>query len=331
MPAEVGNDPIEAGVISLGWPDMGDIFTLPNSRDAFKKQLALTHPTTKPGALPVDAGTLYKFAHEVRTGDLIVYPSKQDRIVNIGIVSGKRWHSPSLRPWAKDFPNHISVTWKGHYPRSDFSQSALNEIGSAITLFRVRKHAADFLAKVGVEATARSANADEEVYVSDDVASQNASQLAEENTADFVIRKIHSGLSGYEFEHFTAHLMQCMGYTARVSKKSGDGGVDVIAHTDQLGFEPPIIKIQCKRQTSQIGEPEISQLLGTLGEGEYALFVILGSYSRQARVRERNNPRLRLIDGEELVELILQNYDKMSPRYRSLLPLKKIFVADIVS
>ncbi len=330
MPTEVGNDPIENGVVSLGWPDMGDIFALPNSRDVFKQRLTETHPNTKAGAVPVDAGTLYKFVHEVKQGDIVIYPSKHDRTINIGVVNAKKWHSLTLKPWAGDFPNHIEVVWKGHYPRSDFSQAALNEIGSAVTLFRVRKHASEFLVKIGALAGATPSVADSEAPVPDDVASQTTSRLAEENTEDFIIRRIHSGLSGYEFEHFVAHLLQCMGYTARVSEKSGDGGVDVIAHTDQLGFEPPIIKIQCKRQTSQTGEPDVSQLLGTLGEGEFALFITLGSYSRQARVRERNNSRLRLLDGEELVDLVLQHYDKMSPRYRALLPLKKIYVADLV-
>ena len=122
-----------------------------------------------------------------------------------------------------------------------------------------------------------------------------------------------------------------MGYSARVSEKSGDGGVDVIAHTDKLGFQPPVIKVQCKRQTRQIGEPEVSQLLGTLGEGEYALFVTLGSYSRQARVRERNNPRLRLLDGDDLIQTILAHYEQLAPRYRVMLPLKQIFVPDPVN
>lgn len=331
MPTEVGNGPIDAGIVSLGWPAMGDIFTLPNHREAYKKRLAETHPETKAGAVPVDAGTLFKFAHDVKPGDVIVYPSKHDRMVNIGIVDGAKWHSPTSHPWASDFPNHRQVLWKGHFPRSDFSQSALNEIGSFISLFRVRKHANEFLAKIDGLLPLAVQSPDEDTAVPDDVASQTASLLAEENTEDFIIRKLHSGLSGYDFEHFTAHLMQCMGYTARVSEKSGDGGVDVIAHTDQLGFQPPIIKIQCKRQTSQVGEPEVSQLLGTLGDGEFALFVTLGSYTRQARVRERNNSRLRLIDGEDLVELILQHYGKLSPRYRALLPLKQIYVADIVT
>lgn len=71
-------------------------------------------------------------------------------------------------------------------------------------------------------------------------------------------------------------------------------------------------------------------LLGTLGEGEYALFVNPGSYSRPARVLERNRSKLRLIDGDQFVELILENYEKMSARYRTLLPLKSIYVPDLL-
>ena len=125
------------------------------------------------------------------------------------------------------------------------------------------KHAAEFLAKVGIKS---DVDAQVDDTPNDDQVTQQVSEQAEQTTHDFVIKRIHSGLSGYGFEEFTAHLLECMGYTARVSDKSGDGGVDVIAHTDELGFQPPIIKAQCKRQTGQIGEPAANQLLGTLGD-----------------------------------------------------------------
>jgi restriction system protein len=331
MPEWVGDDPVERGYVCLGWPRMGDIFGMPADRETFKLKLASVYPDKKAGAIPVDTGTLFRFAHEIAAGDVIVYPSKHNRMVNIGKATGRKWHEPNAENGEDDKPNYVGVQWLGHFPRSDFSQSALNEIGSFITLFRVREHAQEFVAKIGVvDARVVDNGEAEKLLVSDDVATQSASLVAEENTQDFIVRRIHSSLSGFEFEHFTAHLMQCMGYTARVSEKTGDGGVDVIAHNDELGFQPPIIKIQCKRQTSQIGEPEVSQLLGTLGEGEYALFVTLGSYSRQARIRERNTPRLRLLDGEELVKLILEHYPKMSPRYRTMIPLKQIYVPDLI-
>lgn len=330
MPEWISDDPIERGFVCLGWPAVGDIFALPADREVFKAQVQQAYPDRKIGTIRIDAGVLLRFAHEIAAGDVIIYPSKHNRMVNIGIATGQRWREEGYGRDDYELPNFNGVKWVKQCPRSDFSQSALYEIGSFITLFRVRNHAADFLAKIGVVAIpADKLDIEEPQTQDDDAVSQSASVLAEETTADFVLRRIHAGLSGFEFEHFAAHLMECMGYHARVTEKTGDGGVDVIAHQDALGFQPPIIKIQCKRQFSQVGEPEVSQLLGTLGEGEYALFITLGSYSRQARIRERNSPRLRLIDGEQLVEFILDHYPKMSPRYRNMLPLRQIYVPDL--
>jgi restriction system protein len=87
--------------------------------------------------------------------------------------------------------------------------------------------------------------------------------------------------------------------------------------------------VQCKRKTDQTPRPEVDQLLGTLGDGEFGLFVSLGSFSRQAVELERNRPKLRLIDGEQFVELLLENYLRLSPRYRSIIPLKQIYVPDL--
>jgi restriction system protein len=35
-----------------------------------------------------------------------------------------------------------------------------------------------------------------------------------------------------------------------------------------------------------------------------------------------------LIDGDSFVELLLDNYAKLSPRYRSIVPLRQISVPD---
>ena len=69
--------------------------------------------------------------------------------------------------------------------------------------------------------------------------------------------------------------------------------------------------------------------LGTLGDGEYGLFVNLGSFARGAIELERNRAKLRLISGEQFVELIFEHYAQLAPRYRSMIPLKQIFVPDL--
>ena len=334
MGSHVSDRPIEGGYVGIGWHELGDARQIHASREALKDAMIATYPDMKPGAIPVNAGSVYKFLHEMKSGDFVVYPSKSDRMVNIGKFIGEARYDESD---SDGYTMQRKVEWLGHFPRNDFSQSALNEIGSAITLFRIRRYPAEFITKAGVLGNASSAVTSQvtvdihEDVEDDDTAAVTVSRQAEETTDDFVIRRIMATMDGYQFEELVSHVMECMGYTSRVTPKSGDGGVDVIAHMDALGFQPPIVKIQCKRTTSQHSPAEVNQLLGTLGEGEFGLFVTLGSFSRAANEIERTRSKLRLIDGDAFVEMILDNYSKLSPRYRAIVPLKQIYVPDLQS
>lgn len=327
MGERVGSRPVEQGYVAIGWMALGDLRQYPD-RKALKVALATAYPDKKARSRPVDAGILFRFTHEMKAGDLVVYPSKHDRMVNIGRFTGTFDH---VADDPDDYPNRRQVKWLGHFPRNDFSQSALNEIGAFITVFLIQGSRSEFLAKIGMAAPADTIPVEQppEEAPDDDDVTVAVSKQAEVTTGDFVIRQIMAKLSGYEFEEFVAHLLECMGYRARVTQRSGDGGVDVIAHRDKLGFEPPILKVQCKRKTDQVPRPEVDQLLGTLSEGEYGLFITLGSFGRQSIDLERNRPKLRLIDGEQFVELLLENYARLAPRYRTIIPLKQILVPDL--
>ena len=322
MDASVGTDPIDKGYVAIGWAELGNLSRIPNNRDAFKKEVFEKIAGAKPGSIPVQAGVLFRFLHEVKEGDLVVYPSKVDRMVNLGRIAGPYRHDPKQNA---AYPNFREVKWLKHMPREDFSQEALYEIGSFITLFSVRNNTEEFLGALeGKKAVPRP---DEGEGKQEDAEVSRAIALrAEETAQDFVIRQLKSSIDHYQFEHFVAHLLKCMGYHTRVTAKSGDGGVDVIAHRDELGFEPPIIKVQCKQVTDPIGRPVVTQLLGNIEAGEHGLFVTLGSYSKDARELDRSKPNLRLIDGEQLVELVFRHYESFEPRYQAILPLKRIYV-----
>ena len=136
---------------------MGDITSIGGDRDALKAKVEETYPKAKPGAIPVHAGQLYRFISEMQIGDLVVYPSKIDRRIHIGEVSGDYRHDPGL---GRDSPNLRPVRWRGEYLRTRFSQGALYEIGSALTLFQVKNYADEFLAALA-GATPISAESDE--------------------------------------------------------------------------------------------------------------------------------------------------------------------------
>jgi restriction system protein len=229
----------------------------------------------------------------------VVYPSKPNRMVNLGIIESPYIFDPAQD---EEYPNRHKVKWIKSIPRAEFSQSALHEIGSAVTLFQVKNNAEEFLSAFEGKLIP-SADVDEQISVA-------ASEATEESTRDFVIKILKSKLDPYQFEHFVGHLLERMGYYARVTQKSGDSGVDIIAHKDALGFEPPIVKVQCKQVLSSIGQPDVAQLYGHVQQGEFGLFMTLGEYTAQARQFERGKHNLRLINGDELVELIFDHYDE---------------------
>jgi restriction system protein len=315
-----GAVPPDSKDIAIGWHNLGDLNTLPTSRDAFKAAFAKKYPNEKAGAVPVKAGVLFRFAKEMNIGDVIVYPSKADRIVNIGILESNYIFSPTPDI---NYPHRRKVKWKVHAPRAQFSQPALYEIGSAVTLFQVANNADEFLAVLhGSPFKAADVDA---------VSAVEIAVQAEEGVEDFIIKQLKNGMSAELFEHFIAELLRCMGYFARVTRFAGDGGVDIIAHKDELGFEPPIIKVQCKQTLSTVGGPAVQQLLGAIQPSEHALFITLGDYSPDAVRIERGKSNLRLIGGTDLVKLIFNNYEGFEPRFKTLLPLKRSYTPNAIS
>ena len=70
------------------------------------------------------------------------------------------------------------------------------------------------------------------------------------------------------------------------------------------------------------------QLVGIQAPGELSLFVTLGGYSREALSIERVRQGLRLITGEQLVDLVLSEYSNLSQTWRQRIPLTSLLVVD---
>jgi restriction system protein len=213
---------LKRNYIAIGWRAAGDLSQIKPDRDAFKVKVAEAYPHYKPGAVPVSAGQLYRFTHEMKPGDLVVYPSKNDRHIHIGQVNGEYKYGPKIE---EGYPNLRPVKWLRSFPRTHFTQGALYEIGSAMSLFQVKNYADESRA---------------------DLEGKTASQPP-----------------------------------SRVSPEGADGGVDIIAHKNELGFEPPIIKVQAKSSEGSVGDPIVSALYGKVERDG------MDSWSRSGRLPRR--------------------------------------------
>jgi len=308
---------LKENVIALGWSRLGDLSNLGGTRDDFKEHYANLSPGKSEQHIALNAGQLFRFVHEMRIGDYVVFPGKFDREVHIGEVVGEYVYRPEVNA---DYPNQRSVKWLVHVPRTRFSQAALYEMGSAMSLFQIRNNADEILAALEGKPSG-------EVIIEEAVA-MVASQI-EEQTRDFVLGQLERSLKGLPMEEFIQHLLEKMGYRARLTDPN-EPSVDLIAHKDELGFEPPIIKVQVKSSPGKVSDKDVSALFGKVGRDEYGLIVTLGEFTPPAKAFAATKSNLRLIDGSELVDIIFEHYDDFDPKYKGIIPLKRVYIPQAI-
>ncbi len=318
---------LQGNCIAIGWPLMGDLSQLPNDTTAFKQKLLQVYPSLKPGAIPVNAGQLHRFARIMQVGDFIVYPSKQDRQIHIGKVIGDYCYISS----DTNYPNQRSVTWLKQFPRSDFLPAALFEAGSAMSLFQIKNYASNFTAALqGQTGTAIAPSVTPVVpgtTTDPDTAPLIADNI-EDITRDFILKKLATHLAGHPLATFIAHLFEVMDYRTRISPPGADGGVDIVAYKDEFELLPPIIKIQVKSTSGSVGGPEVAYLNGVLNQAEYGIFVTLGTFTSAAKANAGAMSKMRLLDGEAVAALVLQHYEALDPKYKNIVPLKRVYAPD---
>ncbi len=109
-----------------------------------------------------------------------------------------------------------------------------------------------------------------------------------------------------DFEAIVAMLFEKMGFHTRLTPKSNDRGVDVIA-VKETGLSCEKIAVQCKLVNSPIGRPVLQQLLGVLSEDpsySRGYVVTNNRMSREAVAYLKENGRLAAIEGHDLENLL---------------------------
>ena len=309
---------LNGNVIAIGWSKLGDLSQIGSDREDFKKKMAEAYPDSKKQAIATNTGQVYRFACEVKAGDYVVFPSKSDRMINIGVVEGNYFYVSDPTDTTYTYKNRWKVKWLKHIPRTMFTQGALYEAGSAMSLFAIKNYADEYLSALDKDF--------KKVTLDDDTEAESVAATAEEiieTTKDFILKELSRNLKGYDLEAFIADLLNAMGYRTKLSPQGGDNGIDITAYKDEL---PPRILVQVKSGDGDIKETTIQSLKGAMREGDYGLFVTLANYTKNARKYLESTPIIRGINGTELVELILKYYDQLSEKYRKMIPLKMVYI-----
>lgn len=115
-----------------------------------------------------------------------------------------------------------------------------------------------------------------------------------------------------KFEAFSRALLNKMGveFTEKGVQVSNDGGIDGYGyHVDRNDFRTTRVVIQCKRyNVGPVSEPEINQFLGAMNkyQADYGVFITNGRFTSAAKIAAKEGSPITLIDGNELVRLVIR-------------------------
>ena len=143
---------------------------------------------------------------------------------------------------------------------------------------------------------------------------ESIGDINEGNILDDVNVKLQEAIknmSPAKFEQFSRLLLTKMGitFTNKGISISNDGGIDGYGYHMGDNFRTTRVVIQCKRYTvNPVGEPDINQFLGAMNkfQADYGVFITSSRFTTKAREAAREGSPITLIDGDDLVELIIK-------------------------
>ena len=305
-------------LIGIGWSKVGDLGAL--SPDDIKGKVRAAYPDDNSRQVGKSAGQLRRFAHDIATDDIVLTPITSTRQALIGKVTGPYRHNPAAE--TECLTNTRSVEWiRTDVQRDDLPTGLRLSLGALMTVFSVNDHADEIeqVIEREQEPDTEAEGEDEYEYVS---YAEYFSEV-EANAKERILDRLYN-FDGHEFEGVVGDVLQAMGFTVRGHGRGPDGGVDLVATPDKLGFEKPRIKVQAKRRRAAMGRPEVQQLAGTLRDGEKGLFVSLGGFA--TGTQSESSQSMTLMDGYQFVDLLLDHYEDLSPETRTRVPLKRLYV-----
>jgi restriction system protein len=298
--------------------------------------LEQVYPNAKKSRRIQNSGQIWAFAHKMNPGDWVAMPSKR-KTIHIGEITGKYTFDGSAQD---PYFHYRAVRWiETDIPRTNFDQDILHSLGAFTTVCQVKRNNAEARVRAMQGTGWKSAGAkaipslaaDEDSESDSDEASSAPLDL-EQIGRDGIARTIYGKYAGHGLEGLVEAILNAQGFTTHRSDKGADGGIDILAAPDTLGFGKPRICVQVKSQASALERPVFDQLVGTMQHvgADQGLLVCWGGFKPTIhKVAPQNFFKVRLWDQNDLIDQFVAVYDRLNEDIRAEIPLKRIWtVAD---
>jgi len=310
---------LENKVAAIGWEEIGDLSQFA-SREEILAEITEKYPEKKPATHSTWASELFSFCKKMEVGDFVAMPLGDRASIFIGKIKGD-YQYKSDNPINS---RHIRVVdWIDEYPRTSFRQDILNSLGSLLAVGRVRRDFTDDFI------TALISGQNPPLIDNEEVIETSEYENIEQSARDQISNYIHKNFHEHALEKLVGAVLQAQGYQVRVSPLGPDGGVDILAGSGPLGFDPPRLAVQVKSGQTPVDVDVLRAFMGVINSfgAEHGLIVAWSGYrgtveNEAAKVFFK----IRLWDADDLVKNIQTNYDLLPEDIQAELPLKKIWI-----
>ncbi|AKB48816.1 putative endonuclease [Methanosarcina sp. Kolksee] len=129
-------------------------------------------------------------------------------------------------------------------------------------------------------------------------------------------REIFEAIDPYQFEHVVEALYYEMGYTTTMTKKTHDGGKDIIAERKEIGMREKIL-IQCKKQGKNVNVDKTRALLGVVSDSKATkgVLVTTAEFTPDSKKLVDQNNRIELIGNFNLQKLMNEYFGPKWPMH----------------
>lgn len=300
---------INGGYVAIGWLPNNDLSKIQH-RDFIYPLYRKEYPKdTSNLVVGIQVGQISRFLLDIQSGDYVITPSEDTNYIYYGIIENNSYYFENIGTDNCPYRHRKKVNWeKEPILRSEFSVPFQNTMRSSLTIFAVN-HKRNFFEVIGLT---------------------NLIPMAEKQIKfDYyksVLNKILE-LDDKEFEILVTDILSALGFEG--SERTGrvrDGGVDAIGEVDVFGLAKIKIFVQAKRYKlgSKINLNAVKNLRSNIPSGGQGAFITTAEFQKNAQdiANENGFPRIGLINGEQLVDILTEHWADISEEFKEKLGLK---------
>ena len=299
---------IHGGYVAIGWLPNDNLEKIGSREEIYPLYKKEYPKDTSNVVIGQQVGQIARFLLEMQSGDYVITPAQDTEFIYYGIVEENSYYYSDSSDGCP-YVHRKRVKWnKGAIQRSQFSVPFQNTIRSSLTVFKI-SHKSNFFSTIGKPelVPTNEVNVEHSYYTT-------------------ILNRILE-LDDREFEILITHILDALGFEGTEHKgKGGYGGVDATWELNISNLAKIKLFVQAKRYKldARITANVVKALRSNIPSGGQGAFITTADYQKAAKeiAVESGFPRIGLINGEQLVDILAEHWNDIPSEFQEKLGLK---------